>query len=290
MKKKSSKEYTIDDLPRFSPWPTRLLGIESWNQKHKTREEIIREYEHEKWGPLLTRVQKEINDITMQKVEKWLVYDTPDILCSIGEKIELLSAYDAHQRYIKLIEKTLNQYLPAAAIVELGCGYGSIIIELAKKYNNSSMSFFAAEYTKSGKELTNILANAENVSISLGACDFSLPDIATLVIPENAIIITSYATSCVPRLQDTFVDGISKFNPKVIIHFEPCYEHCDKNSLIGLMRQRYIEVNDYNTNLVTLLYSHQQKRTIKIIDQIPTVFGKNPLFAASVLAWSPCLS
>ncbi|MFZ3138514.1 MAG: hypothetical protein WA126_14115 [Thermodesulfovibrionales bacterium] len=287
MKKKLSKEYTINDLPRFSSWPARLLGIDLWEQKYKTKEEIIREYEHEKWGPLLSRVQKEINDITLEKVEKWMIYDTPDVLCSIGEKLKLLTAYKAHQRYMNLLEKTLKQYLPASSIVELGCGYGSIILKLAKNMNNSSMSFLAAEYTESGKELTNILARAENISIDLGYCDFTSPEITTLAMPEDAIIFTSYATPYVPRLQDSFIEGICKFNPKIVIHFEPCYEHCEITTLLGLMRKRYIEVNDYNNNLVTLLYRYQKKGIIKIIDEKPTIFGKNPILTASILIWKP---
>lgn len=50
------KKYTLDDLPRFSPWPARLLGLEPWGQRTKSSDEILREYEHENWGPLLAIV------------------------------------------------------------------------------------------------------------------------------------------------------------------------------------------------------------------------------------------
>jgi hypothetical protein len=53
------------------------------------------------------------------------------------------------------------------------------------------------------------------------------------------------------------------------------------------MRQRYIEVNDYNTNLVTLLREHQKRGLIKIIEERPAVFGLNALLAASLLVWAP---
>jgi hypothetical protein len=285
MKITLSKKYTLDDLPRFSPWPARLLGVEPWEQKHKTKEEIIREYEHDKWGPLLNRVKKEMHDISLEKVEKWMIYDMPDLLCSIGKKFDLLSAYAAHERYLNIVKGTLEHYLPASSIVELGCGYGSIILYLAKKF--STMPFLAAEYTKNGMELTDIIAKAENLSVNVGYCDFTSKNITTLIIPENSIIYTSYATPYVRQLQDSFVEGLCKFNPKAVIHFEPCYEHCDSKTLFGLMRKRYIEVNDYNVNLATLLYNHQQNNSIKIIYNKPLVFGKNPLLAISVLVWTP---
>lgn len=150
-----------------------------------------------------------------------------------------------------------------------------------------SLPFFAAEYTKSGIGLTKILAKAENLSIDVGHSDFTSADITTLRIPDNSIIFTSYATHYVPKLRSSFVKGLCKFNPKVIIHFEPCYEHFDTKTILGLMRKRYIEVNDYNTNLATLLHFHHQAGKIKILYEKPTFFGGNPLLAASVLAWRP---
>ena len=44
------KVVTLNDLPRFSPWPARLLGIDKWDQRQKTPEEVTREFEHDKWG------------------------------------------------------------------------------------------------------------------------------------------------------------------------------------------------------------------------------------------------
>lgn len=53
----SQAKFTLDDLPRFSPWPRRLLGLETWQQRQKTSEEISREYENEKWGSLLNQLR-----------------------------------------------------------------------------------------------------------------------------------------------------------------------------------------------------------------------------------------
>lgn len=286
MKNRINKEYTINDLPLFSPWPVRLLGLEPWAQKYKTKEELVREYEHEKWGSLLSKVQSEIDNVSLDRVEKWMIYDSPDVLCSIQNKLKLVSSYEAHQKYINLIEKTLKQFLPASSIVELGCGYGSIIIHLAKNMSHRSIPFLAAEYTKSGKFLTGILSKADKLSLALGHCDFTAKELTELSIPDNAIIFTSYATHCIPKLKVHFIEELIKFNPKVVIHFEPCYEHCNTDTLLGLMRKRYIEMNDYNTNLVTLIHSYEQRQKIKIVSEKPTVFGKNPLFAASIIAWA----
>jgi hypothetical protein len=53
------------------------------------------------------------------------------------------------------------------------------------------------------------------------------------------------------------------------------------------VRWRYIEVNDYNTNLVTELHERRDRGVIEIVEERPAVFGSNPLLAASVIVWRP---
>src|SRR6266542_1403017 len=130
----SKVQFDINDLPRLSPWPARLLGLEPWQERRKTPNEITREYEHEKWGPLLARVQQSERQVLLDEVDEWVLKELPDSLCSFEGSLEVLSAIEAHERYIDFIEKELASYLlPAAALVELGAGYGNIILALARK-------------------------------------------------------------------------------------------------------------------------------------------------------------
>jgi len=54
-----------------------------------------------------------------------------------------------------------------------------------------------------------------------------------------------------------------------------------------MLRRRYIEINDYNRNLVTLLQEHETKGTLKILKEERSLFGNNPLLPISVIAWKP---
>jgi hypothetical protein len=67
-----------------------------------------------------------------------------------------------------------------------------------------------------------------------------------------------------------------------VVHFEPCYEHCDRQTLLGLMRQRYFEVNDYNTNLSTLLHEAENQALVRILEEKPAIVGSNPFLVASL--------
>jgi len=281
-----TSDYGIDDLPRFSPWPARLLGLDPWEPKHKTPLEVTREFEYEKWGPLLKEVREAQRDVTVEEVDSWMARDAPTTLCSIGNRLECLSPAQAHQKYLNLVESVLMPFLPATALVELGAGYGSMILALCKRMPFAQMPIFAGEYTASGIELIRRLAKTQLIMIETGHCDFGSPQVVDFSIPQGAVIFTSFAMHYLPTLTSNCIKKLSASHPRAVVHFEPCYEHCDNQNLLGLMRKRYIEVNDYNTNLVSLLRSQQDQGLIQIIDERPAVFGRNPLFAASVMVWS----
>ena len=277
----------LNDLPKYSPWPARLLGLTDYQQRHKTPQEITREYEHEKWGALLDKVHRFGKAVTLDEIDKWALDTTQEILCSIQDDYYRMNPLEAHERYLNLVDDYLSDFLPATSLVELGAGYGSIILGLGKKSGIREMNILAAEYTNSGIDLIKHVARAERLKITVDRCDFSAVPITNLPISSGAIIFTSYATPYVPIMPDSFVHSLAGFDPSVVIHFEPCYEHCDQNTLIGMLRRRYIEINDYNRNLVTLLQEHETKGTLKILKEERSLFGNNPLLPISVIAWKP---
>lgn len=281
------RHYTLDDLPRYSPWPARLLGVELWKQRAKTPEAVLHEYDVDKWGVLLARMEQSDERLTVEDVDNWC-FDVPEpALVWAHERFKPMSYLAAHRIYMELVSEVLQRLLPASAIAELGCGYGSIILKLARSSSFDGIPFFAAEYTNSGIAMAQRLAAAEHLSVEVGHCDFAAPSVTDIQLPPGAVVFTSFATPYVPALQDSFVESLLALQPKAIVHFEPCYEHCDNTTLFGLLQQRYLEVNDYNRNLLTLLKKHEEQGRIALVREEKTVFGSNPLLSASILVWQP---
>ena len=81
--------------------------------------------------------------------------------------------------------------------------------------------------------------------------------------PKDAVVYTSHSIEQIPTLDDSFVHGLIRRAPRLVVHFEPCYDDQDDKTLIGLMRRRYIELNDYNRNLLGLL------RSVGTIEALP---------------------
>lgn len=280
-------DYDLNDLPRYSDWPAKLLGIKPCQNRRKTTDEVVREYEMEKWGPLLRKVQQSDAKLKVEEVDSMVLEGESPSLCSMGDKFQLLSPLEGRKFHIDLVESAIKEFLPVTRIVELGAGYGSVVLTLAKRHVFAKYAFMAAEYVQSGIELIKLLSKNEALDVDVGHSDFNSLPITDLTIPDGALIYTSMATPCIPYLSSQFITSLLSFKPKVVIHIEPCYEHCDNSTLLGMLRQRYIEVNDYNCNLVTRLHEHQNLGSIKILYEKRAVFGYNPLLSVSLIAWSP---
>ena len=277
---------SLNELPRFSKWPARLLNLEPWETRQKSPEEIEREFGREKWGALLEKFRQNPQS-RLDDVDRWAAGDQTTTLASVDEHIVEMSPEESHDAYVAFIADALEPHLPASALVELGCGYGSVILGLARKAAFQDLPYFAADVTSSGPELAQLIAASESIRLTTGHADLRASTITDLDIPEGAVIFTAYAAQYIDPLDDSFVAGLANLRPKAVVHVEPVYEHCDPATLLGLLRQRYIVANGYNRNLSTILHDHEAKGSLQILRDSPPGFGPNPLLAASVIAWVP---
>ena len=54
------------------------------------------------------------------------------------------------------------------------------------------------------------------------------------------------------------------------------------------MCRKYIKMNDYNTNLLTILKKAEKAGRIEIIEEKKNVIGSNPFLPISIIAWRGC--
>lgn len=280
-------EFTVDDLARYSLWPARLLGLSPWETRTKTPLEIEREFGTEKWGKLLQRATASAGDTRLDTVNEWSREGAASTLVSVGKDLVEMTPRESHTAYLNFIAKQLEAYLPATALVELGCGYGSVILDLARRPGFSQLPLFAADFTTSGPALASIIAEAEGIQLTTGSCDLSRNPVTDMPVPAGALVFTAYAAQYVEELSAGFIGGLAALRPKAVVHIEPVLEHCDTRTVLGLLRRRYIEANGYNRNLVTVLQEEAARGGIRLLQEKLPAFGPNPLLAASVIAWVP---
>ena len=62
------RKISMNELPSWSPWPARLLSLDSFKIRHKTTEAVIREFGDDKWGALL-KIFSDKKSFTLADVE-----------------------------------------------------------------------------------------------------------------------------------------------------------------------------------------------------------------------------
>lgn len=277
------KEITLDQLPKYTPWTARLLGFEAFSQKTRSSAEVLREYDQEKWSSVLrylestdTRSSDEI--LAAQGLN-------PDSECAFmrNDRYFVARAADIMSQYEELLAREIQPYLQDD-LVELGCGIGDKLIYLSKLYD--SINVWGGEYTASGLKSAKALAKGYGIDVEFTLFDYNDPD-SMFFIKSGSLVYTSHSIEQIPELRSEFLDELIRKQPKYVIHFEPCYEDQDSQSLIGLMRKKYIELNDYNRNLIDLLNDYNRRGLIEIISHKKNVFSDTPFNPTSVVVWAP---
>jgi len=276
------KSLELNNLPQYNKWISELLN-DGGNKRVKDKQQIIREYGLEKWGYLLAKWKD--TPCGVDVVRGWEVSPDRVLASLINNQLMLMTGAEAHSNYVDIIERELFEN-PSRSLVEIGCGYGSILFELLKRGNVNYDSVIGVEYTKQGVELAQKLAGWHKYKVTIGQGDYNADNISNLEILPDSDIITSYSFGYVHD-SALALDNIINLNPRRVLHFEPIFQHYKEQSLLGLLQQRYMQINDYNSSLRTELMKLSSEGRIEIIKEVPLVFGANCLLPASVLIWHP---
>lgn len=284
------KIINLNELPRYSEWPDRLTGISAFTVRKKTHKEVIREFNTDKWGALLRRVLSQ-KGISISDVDNIVYQDSIDTLlpCWNGKDFVLESETTSMENHFTLYSHVLSQYLKhSTGLCELGAGYGRVILNLARLLSFKDLDIYAADLTEAGQKLIQILSANMGIPVHTGFCDFRGQLFKNLDMNTGAVLYTSYSVHYVPELPDNFPDFLLSKKPSTVIHFEPCFEHHDEQQLYGLLCKKYIKLNDYNTNLLTVLKKAEKAGKIEVLEERKNVIGSNPFLPISVIAWRGC--
>jgi hypothetical protein len=279
------KPIEFDEIPRYSTLPAQLLNPNT-KSRYKNKLEVQREYDQDKWGALLEFANSTPN-LTLELTEDHHAPSTPNTPYYEGGRYYLATEREMLDRHIELYASTLQTHLAGAScLVELGAGFGSKILRLARRAEFSKLPLVAGEFTKNGRALIDVVARSCRKPIRVGYCDFWDMDFDDLNLPENAVIFTSYSVHYVPKLSERFIAALAALKPKVVVNFEPVYEYLPSSTLHGLMCRRYMEINDYTRNLGTVIENARARGELSVTIT-KNILGSNPFLPISAIEWTP---
>lgn len=274
----------IDDLPRWSNWPLKLLGLETFHPPARTTAKIEVEYGQQKYASCLRAWQESGRTLDASQLRLHHYAQNPVTLRAAVYKGRLVAA--SAPQIIAWYDDLLVEWMGAAigrarTVVELGAGFGHIMWSLRQRFPGKQWR--GGEYTDTAVRLAAGLFRS-HPDIAVERFDFYADSYAILESAEAPIVVlTSQAQEQIPDSRST-LDTLARYRDKIIasFHVEPAYDLQDPATLLGQMRRRYIEINDYNRNLFGEL---QRRPDIRVLRMARDVIGWNPFNSLGMAHW-----
>lgn len=282
MEEKVIRKINIDELPKYTPWVTRLPGLEPFAKPVRNLAKIDAEYDKDKYAKLLS-YYKENPDVSFADIRKEQSQREPKAMTYFSRKGELFltSASNVYRLLDEVLVNVLAESISKSRIVvELGCGYGYNFSVLMNTF--PGCVWLGGEYSKNAIELaTHLFNDCKNVFVSY----FNWYDATWDIFDgfeEKAVVFTRHSIEQLPQAKSV-MSTFAKYKDKIstVVHLEPVYELIDKDTTLGLMRQAYTLLNDYNTDLISILKSMK----VQILRVEEDLIGSNPLNPTSLVQW-----
>ena len=268
------REIELDELPRFSPWPARLLGLEGRARGPRTPESVLREYDRDKYGALLRALEADPS-LTVDQL-KALELGAADVVLSEGERLYVAPAREAFARATGALVDRMGRHLDgAAALVDLGCGYGYQMAQVARAH--PGLALHGGEFTASGGEI------GRRLGLDIGPLDLLSGELPPLARAEGpAVALLSRVLHQLPSAEPAVAALAAQRERIARVVVYDALAGVQGDGLLGLLRRRYIQHNHYSWDLLEVL---ERRDDVEILALEPNVIGPNALLPGSFVVW-----
>lgn len=276
----------LNELPDWSPWPARLLGLAPWTAPVRNIEKVEAEWDADKYARCLDffRSDPSVSFEDVKQFEVSVANPTEKVCVSRAGLLRVMSFAQAWSAWCEMVQRVMDEFLgPAATVVELGAGYGYNGWRIVSRH--PGMSYRAGEHSRNAVELASLLFDRHEMS-SCSVLPFNFYEAESydgvMDVPAPAVVITMAAVEQLAKA-GVVPDNLRRYRDRidVVIHLEPIYELHD-DSLLGLLRRRYTEQNDYNRDLLSVL---EGSADVHLMRTEYDLFGWPPLNPTSLIVW-----
>lgn len=279
------RQISLDELPQWTMWPERLLGLKPWEIPTRDAHKIAAEYNGDKYARLLEYLlqRPDISPNALRRYELVSVVGYGEERCiSFGNELLVTGLDYAWGAMSGILVETVGRYSSdCRTVVELGCGWGYNLWLLQQVFPNKR--YIGGEFSENARQVAKAVLPTSGPRVY--AYDMLTPGCS---LPGDleppVLVLTVQAVEQLPSCK-ILIGTLLEYGSDIgaVLHLEPNYLGYNKAFLLGLMRTWYTETNDYNRDLQDQICRDE-------IYQWPIfqdVFGYNPLNPISVLAWRP---
>jgi len=282
------REINLDDLTQYSPWPARLLGLENWGIPTRDTTKTEQEYNRDHYARCLRYFSEAVQKPTPEDVRRFQYeiegFSSLDstVCVSSGDRLYLTRLSSALGDINRIMTQTMSAAIAeASTVIELGSGYGYFLWMLSQHFPDKAWR--GGDYSMNAVRLSRQLFG-NRTDIRVVQMDFYEPETYKFI-QECASPIVVFTARSIEQLPESacVFNALGECSRKVgdVFHFEPVYE-LYSDTLLGLMRRRYTQVNDYNRDLLSQLRS---RPSIRIVEVKEDVVGIPPLNPMCVIHW-----
>lgn len=273
----------INDLPQWSPWPARLLGLEEFKQPKRDIDKIEQEYNQDKFATCLELYNKSGGTLDPLALRFSIGADDLEQECNgvVDGELVIASERELIDALFRLLPAALADHTRESnTILEMGTAFGANLWKLSELIPGKQ--YVGADYSENAIQLAKLLyADRSDIRVE----KFNFYDERYPVLSEIDAPVTVFTSQAIEQLPSAvpFVDALTRDRDKIaaVVHLEPAYGLHD-DSLMGLLRRRYLEINDYNRDLLSEL---ERRPGIDILDVKKDVMGFNAYNSLSLITW-----
>jgi hypothetical protein len=277
-------EIPLNDLPKWSGWPARLIGTEDFAAVTRDLNKIHAEYSEDKWqkcADMFDAAGGKVDAFELRRMIYDLHSDKRRAAIVNGALVDASNA-DVMAWYDEILTSAMSDAVKSAkTIIELGCGMGHMLWVLRSCF--PGLAYRGGDYAETAVSLAaRLYQKTPDISVE----KFNFYDSTYDIVEKSegpVVIFTSQALEQVPT-SATVIETLSKYKKKIarVFHMEPAYAFYDDGTLLGQLRRRYIELNDYNRDLVPTLRSRPD---VEVLRQELHIVGWNPFNSLALTEW-----
>ena len=230
---------SIDELPQYSVWVSRLLGLDPFARPVRNMAKIDAEYDKDKYATLLDYYTKNPSS-SIKEIRSQNDAGLSVICVSKEGQLFLTSPDNLLQLRNEILVDTLKEPITnATTVLELGCGWGYNLSVLCDAYPDRV--WIGGEYSQNAVQLGGALfANRNDTSV----LDFNWYDDSWPIFDAfqgKALVFTSHSIEQLPKV-DRVLQTFKKYRERIsgVVHLEPVYELADKPTTLDMMRKAEI--------------------------------------------------
>ncbi|MFC4447992.1 class I SAM-dependent methyltransferase [Halorussus aquaticus] len=294
------RELSLDDLPKHSPWPARLLGREDWDEQAGFGGIGVSVYD-EVYGKLfsLARENPEMDYRAVQRSANHYAEESP-VAISRGENLYLADVDEKQELQDEALVASFAGTLSGGeTVVALGCGWGYELGVLADAYPDCE--FVGGDPAENGVALARELFSDRD-RITVGEFDFRDDrwDLLEDVLADGSasaddggdgddgegevVLFTQGSLTALPSVRDVISETLANYLDRVRtgVHLEHVFELHPEDTLLGQLRRSYADRREYNDDMLTAL---RATGGIDVTSATYDVVGGNPLHPLSEIRW-----